>query len=158
MGSRIEVTGTFAVKYSDTITVNTTNTFVEVIENINCDMNFVPIPSKFNLSVLPQTLENLSGDLLLITFTGIVNITPIDPIYLQRLHMKCFAESNISWFWKSGLTQPDNRIDGVSTVLSNQYQSYLDDERNFDVSVEVTLNLTTSPQPEVHRTPHGRSY
>lgn len=158
MGSRIEIIGSFAVKHSDTFTVNTRNNFVERIDSAEPNFVFVPTPREFKLSISPQSLRTLAGDLQLITFTGIVNIIPIHPLHVERYYMKCNADSNIQWFWKSGLTQPDNRVDGCATVLLKQYQSYMDDGKNFDVSVTIYPNLSTTPLKEVGRIQYGYKY
>lgn len=158
--SRVEIVGNFFVKHSGKILQSAKNTYVETFDLIEDETNFIvrPRPKNFVFSVSPSTLNSLNGEILNVTFAGTVTVTSLDPRNAQELFMKCFAESNIDWFWKSGISQPDNKVDGVATVLSNQYQTKMNQSENFDILMSIYVNFTTAPQEPVERKDNGQTY
>lgn len=160
MTSKIEITQELAVIRSDTIKMKTKSFFVEDIDSTDDDdgFNFPVQPGDIILSIPPSSLQSLDGELLHLKFTGIVNVIPPDPQNVQPMFMKCFAESNVNWYWKSGLSQPDNRVDGVATVLYTQYAKYINASDDFVIHVSMDVDLGASPQKEVDRIGYGSRY
>lgn len=158
--SRVEMNGDFLVKHSGKVLQSAKNVYVEIFDPIDDDEIYVvqPRPKNFLFSVSPDTLRSLDGDLLHVTFTGTVNVAALDPRNVQKLFMKCFAKSNINWYWKSGLSQPYNKVEGVATVLLNQYETNLYNSENFDILMNMYVQFTTVPQDNVDRQDNGQEY
>lgn len=158
MGSKVEISQELAMTRSATIKMKTKNSFTENIDSIDDDFSLTVQPGDINLSIPSSTLQALDGELLHLKFTGIVNVMPLDPHNVQPIFMKCFAESNINWYWKIGLTQPDSRVEGVATVLFTEYAKYIDTSDDLIIHVSMDVDLGSVPRKEVDRIGYGPQY
>lgn len=120
MGHRVEITGKFLATHSDHVLSKTITSIVDNIATV-ADDEIVVVLGNFVLTLSPSTLQSLNGELLHIKFSDIVNVTPSGRCNVRTPFIQCNAKSNISWYWKCGISQPVHEIAGVATVLFNQY-------------------------------------
>lgn len=158
MGSKIEITQELKVIRSETMKMNTTKTYTENVDHFDDDLTFTVQPGEIVLSIPSSALQTLNEDVLHLRFTGIVNATPLDPQNVQPLFVNCFAESSINWYWKSGLTQPDNRVDATATVLFSQYKSCIDSGDDFIIYMNMDVDISAVPLKRIDRIDYGSQY
>lgn len=116
------------------------------------------VSSAFFTSLIPPSiLKSLGGDLLKLKFSGDIDLYS-DANTGQEVYVQCNAESNIKWFWKYGLGQPNDKIDGSAVILCKDYKKYIDKEESMKISMKVHVSLSNKPQKPFYRIGYGEEY
>lgn len=157
MAVNVEIIGEFVAKNGDTIVLTSNNSFKHTTATAISYFNVI-LPGTFELVVPPQILKDLKGELLHVTFNGTVNVTPVDDCSVEMPFIGCNAQSNICWYWKYGLCQPEHKVEGATTVLFKQYEQYMNKCESMPITITVFVTITKTPQEVIERTGYGSEY